>query len=58
MKNILELTGIKMLSKEQKQNIKGSWRRVTCCGHNKCRIAGTSFCDYGYCQSNGNCIWA
>ncbi len=60
MKKILELTGVQKLSKEQQEQIKGAMGRVTCCGSNKCRISfpGGSFCDYGYCQPNGNCIWA
>ncbi|WP_159025767.1 MULTISPECIES: hypothetical protein [Aquimarina] len=58
MKSILELTGVQKLSKEQQQQIKGTWGRATCCGPRKCRVPGTSFCDYGYCRSNGSCMWA
>ncbi|PKV51653.1 hypothetical protein ATE84_3743 [Aquimarina sp. MAR_2010_214] len=62
MKNIINLTGVQKLSKKEQQDIKGSWgRRVYCKGPRQCcfRLAnGSEFCDYGYCQSNGSCMWA
>ncbi|WP_109301266.1 hypothetical protein [Aquimarina sp. AU474] len=62
MKKILGLTGIQTISKQEQQGIKGSWgRRVYCGAPNMCctRLPnGGEWCDFGYCQSNGNCIWA
>lgn len=62
MKKIKDLKGIKALSKTEQGSIMGAWgNRVYCGGPNRCcrRMAnGQEFCDYGYCQSNGNCIWA
>lgn len=58
MKNILELTGVQKLTKQQQRNIKGAIASISCCGRNKCRIsyAGGSFCEPGRCTSNGGCI--
>ncbi|WP_108869276.1 hypothetical protein [Aquimarina aquimarini] len=62
MKNLLELKGVQKLSKKAQQEIQGAGRpRVYCGGPRRCciRLAnGVEFCDYGYCQSNGSCIWA
>lgn len=62
MKNILNLNGVQKLSKKEQQDIKGSWgHRVYCGGPKRCCFRlpnGAEFCDYGYCQSNVNCIWA
>jgi len=61
MKKILNLTGIQKLTKEQQQEIKGSWGNIVYCGGPRqcCQMFnGFEFCDYGYCQSNGRCIWA
>jgi hypothetical protein len=58
MKNILNLTGVQKLSKQQQQNIKGAMSSISCCGRNKCRIsyAGGSFCEPGRCGAWGQCI--
>ncbi|MBG6132636.1 hypothetical protein IWQ47_003861 [Aquimarina sp. EL_43] len=58
MKNILELTGVQKLSKQQQRNIKGAMASISCCGRNKCRIsyAGGSFCEPGRCNRWGQCI--
>ncbi|PKV51861.1 hypothetical protein ATE84_3961 [Aquimarina sp. MAR_2010_214] len=62
MKSILNLTGVKKLSKEQQQDITGSsmrWPR--CCPTGRgCLVtwSGGSFCEPGYCRSNGYCIFA
>ncbi|WP_159025768.1 hypothetical protein [Aquimarina sp. Aq78] len=58
MKNILELTGVQKLSKQQQRNIKGAMASISCCGRNKCRInyAGGSFCEPGRCNTWGQCI--
>ncbi len=62
MKKILALTGSQKLSKEQQKEITGAGRpRVYCDGPKRCCFNlpnGGRFCDYGYCQPNGNCIWA
>lgn len=59
MKKILNVTGVKTLSKTQQQNIKGAQSRIiTCCGRNKCQItwSGGSFCEPGRCLGSGRCI--
>ncbi|WP_062055203.1 hypothetical protein [Aquimarina longa] len=58
MKKILNLTGVKTLSKQQQQNIKGARVPVTCCGRNKCRISfgNETYCEPGHCLSSGYCI--
>ncbi|WP_378188291.1 hypothetical protein ACE939_07470 [Aquimarina sp. W85] len=62
MKLIKNLKGIKTLSKTEQSSIKGSLaNRVYCNGPHQCCVRwpnGQEFCDYGYCQSNGNCMWA
>ncbi|WP_062055205.1 hypothetical protein [Aquimarina longa] len=62
MKKILNLTGVKKLSKETQREIKGAGRpRVYCGGRRRCCIRysnGHEFCDYGYCRPNGSCMWA
>ncbi|WP_428741381.1 hypothetical protein [Tenacibaculum sp.] len=60
MKKLKDLNGIKILSKNEQNEINGGGYTY-CKGNNMCctRFAsGFEFCDYGYCQSNGNCIWA
>ncbi len=62
MKKILNLTGLHKMTKEEQQEIKGAARsRPYCGGPRRCCVttgSGFTFCDYGYCQSNGSCIWA
>ncbi|MFD2564861.1 hypothetical protein [Aquimarina rubra] len=64
MKKILNLKGIQKLTKEDQQQIKGSSipRRYVYCGApGMCCMAflgGPEYCDFGYCQPNGTCIWA
>lgn len=62
MKKILNLSGIKKLTKEDQQQIKGSTeRRFVYCGSPRmcCQMFNEfEFCDFGYCQPNGQCIWA
>ncbi len=61
MKKILNLQGVQKLSKVEQQEIKGAARpRVYCGGPRRCcvRFGDNEFCDYGYCQPNGSCIWA
>ncbi len=62
MKKILNLTGVQKLTKEDQQLIKGSWNRpfVYCGPPRQCcqMFNGFEFCDFGYCQPNGTCIWA
>ena len=62
MKKILSLHGVQKLSKLEQQEIRGAAHpRVYCGGPRRCciRLAnGGEFCDYGYCQPNGSCMWA
>ncbi|MHA7060093.1 hypothetical protein ACWGOQ_0022890 [Aquimarina sp. M1] len=61
MKKILSLTGIQQLSKKHQQQITGSNRPYVYCGPPKqcCQMVnGVEYCDYGYCQPYGRCIWA
>lgn len=61
MKSILNLTGVTKLSKEQQQGISGSGSRWGCCpSGGGCLVvwSGGSFCEPGYCRSNGYCIFA
>ena len=62
MKNLKNLNGFKTLTKEEQLNIDGGRRRyVYCKGSNQCCMRfdnGYEFCDYGYCQGPGRCIWA
>lgn len=63
MKKILNLKGIQKLTKEDQKQIKGAWGRpfVYCGPPRMCCsafIGGQEFCDFGYCQPNGTCIWA
>ena len=62
MKKILNLKGIQQLSKEDQQEIKGSWgNRLYCDGPRRCCFRfphGGEVCDYGYCLPNGSCVWA
>ncbi|MDH7444036.1 hypothetical protein [Aquimarina sp. 2201CG14-23] len=60
MKKILDLTGVKTLSKGEQRSIKGAMTSITCCGSNRCRISfpGGSFCEPGRCNpwGWGGCI--
>ncbi|WP_152537330.1 hypothetical protein [Aquimarina pacifica] len=60
MKKILNLSGVRELSKRQQQQIKGSAIYISCCGTNQCRItlsSGASFCEPGRCNRFGSsCI--
>ena len=61
MKKILDLTGIKKLTKEEQGTIKGAWRNPTCCPTGRgCLISfgDQSYCETGYCDSYnwGRCI--
>lgn len=61
MKNLKNLNGLKVLSKKELSEINGAIGRPYCKGRKQCCIRignGMEFCDYGYCQSNGNCVWA
>lgn len=63
MKKILELKGIKELTKKDQKQITGSTgRRFVYCGPpGQCCmtfLGGPTICDFGYCQPNGTCIWA
>ncbi|TCP23574.1 hypothetical protein EV195_10843 [Tenacibaculum skagerrakense] len=61
MKNLKNLNGFKVLSKKEQSEINGAISRPYCKGNNMCciRINATfEFCDYGYCQGFGQCIWA
>jgi len=60
MKKLKSLKGIKTLSKSEQNQINGGGYTY-CKGPRLCctRFAnGQEFCDYGYCQSNGACVWA
>ena len=59
MKKILELTGVQKLSKDEQRQIKGAWG-VGCCPSGRgCLISfgGQSFCEPGYCDRWGRCIF-
>ena len=60
MKKLLDVTGVKTLSKKEQQTIKGMMTYISCCGGNKCRISypGGSFCEPGYCDPYawGTCL--
>ncbi len=60
MKKILDLKGIKTLSRNEQQHIKGAWGRVSCCPTGRgCRLnfGGEIHCEPGYCDSRrGTCI--
>jgi len=62
MKKILNLTGIKKLTKEDQQQIKGSSGQpnVYCGPPRMCcvMVYGIEWCDFGYCQDFGRCVWA
>ncbi|MBG6132635.1 hypothetical protein IWQ47_003860 [Aquimarina sp. EL_43] len=62
MKDILNLSGVQKLSKEQQQNIKGAFVSAPYCKDNRfCCVRfpnGTEMCDYGYCDRWGRCTWA
>ncbi|GAA4277944.1 hypothetical protein [Aquimarina mytili] len=62
MKKILKLNGVHELTKKEQQEVIGSnFGRPYCGGPRQCCIttpSGFVFCDYGYCQPNGSCIWA
>ncbi|WP_108869277.1 hypothetical protein [Aquimarina aquimarini] len=60
MKKILNLTGVQALSKQQQQNIKGAWGSASCCPSGRgCQISfgNQSFCEPGYCDRWGRCIF-
>ncbi|WP_459209851.1 hypothetical protein [Aquimarina rhabdastrellae] len=61
MKKILNLKGIKTLNRDEQQQIKGAWGRVSCCPTGRgCLIAfgNETFCEPGYCDSRrGTCIF-
>ncbi|WP_157730084.1 hypothetical protein [Tenacibaculum jejuense] len=54
MKNLLKLDGVKILQREQLQQIKGSIRTY-CKGRNRCcfQINGTEYCEPGRCSIYG-----
>ncbi len=59
MNKILNLEGIKKLSKKEQRHVIGSARTtISCCGRSKCRISypGGSFCEPGRCDDFGRCI--
>ncbi|WP_299683189.1 hypothetical protein [uncultured Tenacibaculum sp.] len=62
MKNLKNLKGLKVLSKQELSEINGAIMvyRPYCKGNRQCcvMVNGFEFCDYGYCQRNGQCIWA
>ncbi|TCP23575.1 hypothetical protein EV195_10844 [Tenacibaculum skagerrakense] len=63
MKNLKNLEGVKILSKNELSKIEGAafYNRPYCGGPRQCCIRtqqGFEFCDYGYCMGNGQCIWA
>lgn len=61
MKKISSLKGITILSKDEQKEIKGAAFNSSYCKGNQCCVttpSGFEFCDYGYCQGNGRCIWA
>ncbi|WP_062055206.1 hypothetical protein [Aquimarina longa] len=63
MKKILNLNGIKELSKNEQKQINGSafYGRATCCPSGRgCLISfgNQSFCEPGYCDRWGRCIFA
>ena len=63
MKKILNLEGVQQLNKKEQQDISGSLglSRPYCGGPRRCCVTtpnGFVFCDYGYCQPNGSCMWA
>ena len=62
MKKISNLTGIKVLSKQEQSEIGGAAViRPYCGGPRQCCVTtanGFEFCDYGYCMGNGYCMWA
>jgi len=60
MKQLRDLKGIKVLTKKE-QNVVSGGGYTYCKGTRTCctRFSnGEEFCDYGYCQSNGTCVWA
>ncbi|WP_299623322.1 hypothetical protein [uncultured Tenacibaculum sp.] len=60
MKKLKNLTGLKVLSKEELSEIHGAnFNRPYCKGNRQCcvMVNGFEFCDYGYCV-RGGCIWA
>ncbi|MDY8135359.1 hypothetical protein [Aquimarina sp. 2201CG5-10] len=60
MKKILNLTGVQKLSKDEQQQIKGAAFRATCCPSGRgCLISfgGQSFCEPGFCDRWGRCIF-
>ena len=61
MKSILNVTGVTRLSKKEQESILGSGRRwVGCCPNGKgCWVGppGAGFCEPGYCNPNGYCIF-
>ncbi|WP_459209852.1 hypothetical protein [Aquimarina rhabdastrellae] len=61
MKKILNLKGIKTLNRDEQQQIKGAWGRVSCCPSGRgCLLGyynGEPFCEPGYCdRRRGTCI--
>ncbi|MCH2034750.1 MAG: hypothetical protein MK202_14665 [Tenacibaculum sp.] len=62
MKNLKNLNGFKILSKQEQSEINGSvYNRPYCGGPRQCCVRtqqGFEFCDYGYCIGHGQCIWA
>ncbi len=63
MKNILNLKGIKTLSKKEQKEVTGSIRRYPCTqmGRICCSNSpGGGICDFGVCvgfAGSGGCIW-
>lgn len=53
MKNILKLTGVQKLTRQEQGSIKGAATSISCCNTGRgCRISfpGGSFCEPGYCD--------
>ncbi|AXT59146.1 hypothetical protein D1816_01865 [Aquimarina sp. AD10] len=59
MKKILALKGVEVLSKKQKQQIKGAIGIGCCPSGRGCLISfpGGSFCEPGRCLPYGGCIF-
>ncbi len=61
MKKILNLTGVKELSKEQQKQVRGASFRATCCPSGSgCLVhwGGQPSCEPGYCDRWGRCRFA
>ena len=60
MKEILKLKGVKILSREEKVNLKGGVFVYCKTGYNRIcflKIGNKEFAEPGICMGNGRCAW-